>query len=191
MRFFRVQIRKFGFNVSPLLERRSFLCRILCRKIRAFLVKYGIRIFKPDKIPRFFLLLVTKVFLFKTVLPETAIIIANTRSVIQIVTLFELPKIILKLFLENSLGIWISHLCFIAVSLIHLPGCLQGRAVFFFKYVIRVDNEIVEIIGRPQHDGRNIAIVGIGIIQVNLLAMISDGPQFKIDLFHYHSVFIQ
>ena len=98
-------------------------------------------------------------------------------------------KIVFKFLFKYPLRERESNLGIVTVSFVHLPCSFKSCPVFFLKYMVRIDNEVIEIIRCTKHRNRNIIVITTRIVQIYLLAVVGDSSQLKFHLLHDRFVF--
>ena len=184
-----IQLRQCAPYFFPFLRRCFFRGGVLSRTGRTLLVKdrlSGIKLNQAFLWFRFYL----RNLLLKFLRPKAAVIAPDTGPIIETEPLIVLPEIVFQFLLKCPLAEGIGDLRLLIVGFIHLPGCLQRCSVLAFEHHIGVHHKVIEIVGGPQHSNRNIVIVEIPVCQINFLTVISNGSQFKVNLFHDGLVFL-
>ena len=179
-----INIRKLGCDIVPFFAGRLFCRGVLSRTVSALLIKY--RFYSIEIDPGGWLVLARCFFfwIFEFVCSETTIVAPKFRAIICNKLFAIVPEIVFKLLLEVSFRIWITYLRFIAVSVIHLPSSFQTCAVFSFENMIRVNNEVVEVVRCAKHCDGNIVIISSGIFQVDISTMTSNTTELECNLLH-------
>ena len=177
-----INIRKLGYDIVPFFAGRLFCRGVLSQTVGALLIKY--RFYSIEIYPgsRLVLALCFFFWIFEFVCSETTIVAPKFRAILRHKFLTIIPEVVLKLLFEITLRIWITYLCFVAISVIHFPSSFQTCTVFSFKNMIRVNNEVVEVVRRAEHCNGNIVIISSGIFQVDVSAMTSNTPELECNL---------
>ena len=184
MKFCCVEIRKLRRHVIPLLCRGFLYAGILSRTVPTLLVKYRFcRVeFNQLGFDGFSFLWFT---CLKNISPETGVDVANLRTFNLV---FEVPKIVLKFFLKESLRERIRNLCILTICTVHLPCCFQGRSIIFQENMIGVYHKVIEVIGCAHHHCGNIVVISTRVTQIYFFAVICDRTQLETDLLSYRFV---
>ena len=179
-----INIQKLGCDIVPFFAGRLFCRGVLSQTVSAFLIKY--RFYSIEIYPGSVLIIARCFFfwIFEFVCSETTIVAPKFRTIICNKLFAIVPEIVFKLLFEVSFRIWITYLCFVAISVIHLPSSLQTCTVFSFENVIRVNNEVVEVVRRAEHCNWNIVIVSSRIFQIDISAMTSNTSELERNLLH-------
>ena len=185
----RVQIRKLRLYIVPSLGRRFLCIGILCRTVRANIIKNRLLLLHNEPSRGFLVRFVIQFAFFEFLRPKPGVIRTNSGSVFQAEPITVISEIVLQFFLEYPLRVWKCHLGIIAVCLIQFPGGFKSDTIFFLKNMIGVNNEVIEIVGSTEHIHWNIIIIDSRITQINLLAMIRNGSELETDLFYSLAVF--
>ena len=174
-----INIRKLGCDIVPFFAGRLFCRGVLSQTVGALLIKY--RFYSIEIYPGSGLVLARCFFfwIFEFVCSETTIVAPKFRSIICNKLFAIVPEIIFKLLFEVSFRIRITYLRFIAVSVIHLPSSFQTCTVFSFENMIRVNNEVVEVVRCAEHCDGNIIVVCTRVFQVNISTMTSNATELK------------
>ena len=184
-----VQIRKPCLHIVPPFG-RCFLCiGILCRAVRAIIIKNRLLLLHNEPSRCLLVRLIIQFAFFKFLRPKSGVIRTNPSAIFQAEPITVITEIVLQFFLEYPLRIRKCHLGIITVCLIQFPGGFKSNTIFFLKNMIRVNNEVIEIIGGTEHIHWNIIIIDSRIAQINLLAMIRNGSELEADLFYSLAVF--
>ena len=186
VKLLRVKIFQFSNDILPFPYRRFFSRCILSNAVSTHFVKYRFSFFESNKVVAFFYLFFFCIFptVFEFLSSKTAIIISEFRTIIVKDLFCVLSEIVFKFLFKYSLSEWAWYLCLITIYFIHLPSSFKRNAIFFLKYAIRINNEIIEIIRSAHHRGRNIIVISTRIAKIYLLAMISNSSKFKLDLLY-------
>ena len=100
-------------------------------------------------------------------------------------------EVVLQLLLKGTLAERICYFGLLVIGLIHFPGGLEGSPVLPLEHMVRVDDEVVEVIGGPQHGNRNIIVVVARVVQIYFLTVVSDRSKLELDLLHNGFVLIR
>ena len=151
----RIDVCKSRRYVLPLL-RRSLLCAsILSRAILTLLIKYRLCGIKFNQFELMYLFLLF--FLsFEYFSAETTVNIVDHRPFNFSI---KLSEVILKFLLEHSLRKWERNLSVLTILLVHLPRRLQSCTIVLKKHMIRIDHEVVEVVGCTHHRGGDVIII--------------------------------
>ena len=136
------------------------------------------------------LVLLGKCLILEFLGSKANVIASHTSSVIEIESLLIIPEVVFKFLLKYPLREWEGDFCLIAIGFIHLPRGFESCPVFFFEDMVRINNEVIEIIRCTEHRHGNIIIVSARILQIDFLTMISNRTELKFDLLCHRLVFL-
>ena len=178
-----VQVGEFCLDVLPFFRWRLLCITILSRTIRAFFIKYRFRRIELDQF-WFTSLFFLTCFGLEFIGPKPTVITTNFRPIFGIKIIGIIPKIVLQFFFEALLRKWIRNLCIFTVGFIHLPCGFQCCSIFLQENMVRINHEVVEIIGRAHHRQGNIIVIPIRVTQIYLSTTICNRAKFKTYLLH-------
>ena len=136
------------------------------------------------------LVLLGKCLILEFLGSKANVIASHTSSVIEIESLLIIPEVVFQFLLKYPLREWEGDFCLIAIGFIHLPRGFESCPVFFFEDMVRINNEVIEIIRCTEHRHGNIIIVSARILQIDFLTMISNRTELKFDLLCHRLVFL-